>query len=134
MQPVNAGRLGTMKQSKESHVRMTNLFAAIFLAGQLDFAHAALANGLAQHPFARLGRDYSTRSSLLRGGSTRRIGSGSRRRNAIAGSRGGGGSHLGMVILGVGSAAASSMGPRGFGAPGGGQWTVSARASFGIAG
>lgn len=123
---------------------MTNLFAAVLLAGQLDLAHAALANGLTQDPFARLGGNYCTRSSLFRSGIPRRIGramlgSGSGCRNAITGGGGGRGRHIGMVILilgilGVGTTAASSMGPRGFGAPGGGQWTVSARASLGIAG
>lgn len=43
---------------KEGDV-MTNLFAAIFLAGKLDFAHAACADCLAKNPFPRLGGNSS---------------------------------------------------------------------------
>ena len=43
----------------------TDLFAAILLASQLHLAHTAGADGLAQDPLARLGRDGRARPRLL---------------------------------------------------------------------
>lgn len=102
----------------------TNLFAAILLAGQFDLAHAACSDSLAQDPFARLGWNYCSRSSMFRCRRTRRIsvammGTDSGSRSAVAGTRrdSGGGRHFGMLMLVVGSGAASSREPRRFGAP-----------------
>lgn len=73
----------------------TNLFAAVFLAGKLHLAHAAGANGLAQDPFAGLGRDSGAGPGLLGGGGgvVRRIG------GAVGGGRRGG---RGAAIVGDG--------------------------------
>ena len=125
----------------------TNLFTTILLSGELDFAHASCTDGLAQDPFARLGRDDSTRPALLgsRGPWRRRsigvivlrlLGSGSAA-SAIVGD-GGRGRHVGLLIVVVmvvgSSAGASSMGPRGIGAPGRGRWAVAGASLGGVEG
>lgn len=53
-----------MRDEKKDGTR-THLLAAIFLTGQLHFAHTPSADGLAQDPLPRLRRNGGPRPRLL---------------------------------------------------------------------